>query len=294
MTYEPTVWNDYAAPCINAANLNKMEHGIDIAQGDIMVLPGLTANRPATDAELVGRLYFATDAPYEISRDNGGGWDVVGYTSDLFTALGTLQVGSGAGAAAPLGIGGAGEVLTVAGGTATWAASAAGAWTLIGETILGAPAANVTFAAIPGTYRVLVLYQQARTDRVHTFDTSIWRANGDAGNNYDWVRDGINTGPVDTRATTEGYYGYTEAANSAANHFSPTIATWYAYADTNIYKKCISDSAHVENLDDDADLDRSWFFSDWRSAVAITTLTLLPATGPNFVANSRFTLYGIT
>jgi len=121
MTYIPMPWVD--GDCVMAADMNNIEHGIDIAQGDVMILRGLTAARPPTDAELVGRLYFATDAPYEISRDNGGGWDVVGYTSDLFTALGALQVGSGAGAAAPLGIGAAGEVLTVAGGTATWAAA---------------------------------------------------------------------------------------------------------------------------------------------------------------------------
>lgn len=123
MTYTPTVWAD--GDCVMAADMNNIENGVDRAQGDVMVLWGLTAAIPASDPLLIGRLYFATDAPYAISRDNGAGWDIVGYTSDLFTALGTQIVGTGVGTAAPIGIGAAGQVWTVVGGTAAWAAAGA-------------------------------------------------------------------------------------------------------------------------------------------------------------------------
>lgn len=92
MTYDPTAWVDYGVPCVNAVNLNKMEHGIDIAQGDIMVLHGLTAAIPATDAELVGRLYFETDGAGRVLRDNGAGWDVV-MTRHLLVTGQTTQYG---------------------------------------------------------------------------------------------------------------------------------------------------------------------------------------------------------
>jgi len=77
MTYTPTTWVDYGIPCIEAATLNNAEAGIDRAQGDVMVLRGLTANIPVTDPLLVGRLYFETDLLRRVWRDNGAGWDLV-------------------------------------------------------------------------------------------------------------------------------------------------------------------------------------------------------------------------
>ena len=77
MTYIPTAWVDYGIPCIEAATLNNAEDGIDRAQGDVMVLRGLTANIPVTDPLLVGRLYFETDLLERGWRDNGAGWDLV-------------------------------------------------------------------------------------------------------------------------------------------------------------------------------------------------------------------------
>jgi len=77
MTYDPTVWVDGGVPCIDDINLNNMEDGIDRAQGDIMILRGLTANIPASDPLLVGRFYFETDLLQRGWRDNGAGWDLV-------------------------------------------------------------------------------------------------------------------------------------------------------------------------------------------------------------------------
>lgn len=75
MTYDPTTWVD--GDCLTAALLNQMETGIDIAQGDIMKLYGLTAAIPASDPTLVGRLYIENDLLNRWHRDNGAGWDVV-------------------------------------------------------------------------------------------------------------------------------------------------------------------------------------------------------------------------
>lgn len=77
MTYDPTTWVLDTIPCIHAVNLNNIEHGTDIAQGDVMKLWGLTADIPATDPELIGRLYIESDGQYRVQRDNGAGWDVI-------------------------------------------------------------------------------------------------------------------------------------------------------------------------------------------------------------------------
>lgn len=75
MTYTPTVWAD--GDCVMAADMNNIENGVDRAQGDVMVLYDLTANIPASDPLLIGRLYIETDLLERIWRDNGAGWDLV-------------------------------------------------------------------------------------------------------------------------------------------------------------------------------------------------------------------------
>ena len=75
MTYAPKTWVD--GECLEAADLNAMEAGIDRAQGDVMKLYGLTAAIPASDPLLVGRLYIESNLLNRWWRDNGAGWDVV-------------------------------------------------------------------------------------------------------------------------------------------------------------------------------------------------------------------------
>ena len=75
MTYAPKTWVD--GECLLAVDLNAMETGIDIAQGDVMKLYGLTVAIPVTDPALVGRLYIESDLLQRWWRDNGAGWDQV-------------------------------------------------------------------------------------------------------------------------------------------------------------------------------------------------------------------------
>ena len=113
MTYTPTPWVNLTPPAINQANLNNIEHGVDIAQGDVMLLRGLAGARPAFNAELVGRIYIETDTPYSIWRDNGTGWDLVGFAVD---ATGDLHPASAKiGGAADYADFAANGVLTLAG-----------------------------------------------------------------------------------------------------------------------------------------------------------------------------------
>lgn len=87
MTYTPTTWVNNNPPAIDAANLNKMETGINRAQGDVMILYGATADIPATDPNLVGRLYYESDLLKRCWRDNGAGWDLVATSGAAYPAL---------------------------------------------------------------------------------------------------------------------------------------------------------------------------------------------------------------
>ena len=256
MTYGPTAWVDYGVPCIDAANLNNMEAGIDRAQGDVMNLRGLTAAIPASDPLLVGRLYFESDLLFRVWRDNGAGWD---------------------------------QVHNIAAG---------GAWTLIQEQILGAPAAAVTFAAIPGTYRMLAMILQARTALAATIDGLRWRANADAGNNYYgtmmwWT--GVGHGVAGINAGTQTYAGRADGANSRANGLGGAICYWPGYAGAAHQKTSLMPIAGVfAALGGIATYSGSNQTGLWNNVAPITSLTILTNSGANLVAPSSFALYGIT
>ena len=171
-------------------------------------------------------------------------------------------------------------------------------WIPVRQAVLAAPAAAVTFANLPQNYRALALFTQARTDRPAEIDNLNWRANGDAGARYDrsWIqRYGAALTSGEARAATQAYGGLAEAANSRANCFAPTIIFWPDYSRSDREHYSLSFSCIVGDLSADGDLGLTFRGSHWRPAVlaAITSLTLRPETGPNFVAGSRFALYGI-
>jgi len=80
--YTKTTWEDLSLPTVDAVRLNYIEAGIENAQGDFANLRGLAANRPASVPTTVGRFYTETDSPYSIWRDNGAGWDLIGFAVD--------------------------------------------------------------------------------------------------------------------------------------------------------------------------------------------------------------------
>ncbi len=176
---------------------------------------------------------------------------------------------------------------------------AGGAWTPIAETILGAPAAAVTFAAIPGTYRTLVALLQVRTDRVNTNDFWAWRVNGDNAANYDHYQEMDGTGGVITRtsgvAQTWVQAGNCEAATARANCWSPNIVYWEGYArvDREKYGEA-TNAGMIRGAAAGGDLGQGRGTGHWRNTAAITSVTFYPVTGANFIAGCVFQLYGIT
>ena len=163
---------------------------------------------------------------------------------------------------------------------------------------LAAPAGTVTFADIPQTFRHLLLVYCARTDRAAEIDSIIVQFNGDTGNNYDvqFLQ------ATDTTVSANGLLAqssiislYCEAANSTANAFSSSGFFIWNYTDTNTFKTVSSLANGVfGNVSADADAYIRILYGKWRSTAAITSITLDQVTGPNFVTNSLFQLYGIT
>lgn len=166
----------------------------------------------------------------------------------------------------------------------------------ISETILSASAASVTFSNIPQTFRHLQIIVTARTDVAAESDVVALRFNGDSGNNYDRISLTATGGSVVGAVARAGSLitiGSTEGANSRAAVFAPTFGLIFGYAISGQEKTCLGLSVNFGNLSADTDVVLALRGGLWRKDNVITSITILPATGPNFVSGSRFQLYGI-
>jgi hypothetical protein len=170
---------------------------------------------------------------------------------------------------------------------------------LISETELGASAASVTFSSIPGTYRSLLIVVQARTDKAASdADTVNVRFNGDTGNNYDRLavvfgNSATSYGP--SRASSSMLsVAMAEASGSRASNFAPALMFAPDYAATDREKWLqVLNSPRFGDVAADSDVLLRIAAGRWRSSSAVTSITFLPNTGTNFVADSKFTLYGV-
>lgn len=163
------------------------------------------------------------------------------------------------------------------------------------EGVLTAPQASVTFANVPGNYRALLAHCQARTVTAAEFDVTYWRANADAGNNYalqfGWFRADNTRSSGGTLITNDAYLGIAAGANARANHFIVSTCLWVGYALTDREKISLSHTAWWGDLSALSDLYIDHLAGLWKNQNAITSLTFY--SGGNFIADSRFTLYGV-
>ena len=134
-----------------------------------------------------------------------------------------------------------------------------------------------------------------RTTKAAIFDPVRIRFNNDSGPNYQnviqYTVDGINATTEENSATG----GYTEAmaANSPSGSFA-AITVWIPdYASTvTTYKNFTSTSGGLKDATSPHLVDAG---GSWKSGgAAISRITLVPGTGPNFLAGSRVTVYGLS
>ncbi len=168
-----------------------------------------------------------------------------------------------------------------------------GALTRISQQVLGSPAATVTFAAIPGTYTNLVLTFAGRSTASVNTDAIILQFNGDAATDYTYSYIAFGGTLTEGSGTsTSALLGHVSGASSLANGAGAGTVRILNYAGTTFLKtfaaSAIAQSgATLSSSEDDIDVK-----GIWGSTSAITSIVLSPATGPNFVAGSTFTLYG--
>lgn len=163
------------------------------------------------------------------------------------------------------------------------------------QIISGAAVASVTFSSIPQTYRGLQIDWIARDDNIGTgFAQLSLRFNTDAGAVYDWEIL-FATAAVITAAELIGATsiraGYVTQGGCPAGVFSAGRIVIPRYTGTVHHKEC-SSTFGAKTASAGGGMTVAASFGNWRSANAITSVTLLSSTG-NLVAGSAFALYGL-
>jgi hypothetical protein len=160
---------------------------------------------------------------------------------------------------------------------------------LISSTILGSATSSVTFSSL-GDYSSTYKHLQVRL--VAAKDASVTnlrgRINGDTGDNYNWHYIlGTGAEVVSGNSITDGVGGVLFLGNLPA---STTTFTGAVIDYLDAYSTSKNKTVRTLNATSNTNI---WFNSGlWRNTASITSLSVFPTSG-NFVANSRFSLYGI-
>lgn len=165
-------------------------------------------------------------------------------------------------------------------------AGGSGALTQITKTVLGAPAASITFSSIPGTYTSLKVVFTGQGSGAVT-DTNV-QFNGDTTTDYNWVQS--LAVPAFASANGNGVTSIHAAiltASSTAPAATSADCTIAGYAAT-VFGKNISCNFVVNN----SGLATGTNVGSWTGTAAITSITLFPTAG-NFVTGTTATLYGV-
>lgn len=142
-----------------------------------------------------------------------------------------------------------------------------------------------TFTSIPQTYTDLYVIRTGASNAAVLHDIT-WRANGDTGNNYAFVR-------VLAEAASNIYTDRNGAANQVnCNQSGSGVSfTWlqiFNYSSSTMFKGSILKT----NCNGSSQFTMASGAGTWKNTAPITSLTIRNEQGL-FAANSVFTLYGI-
>lgn len=195
-----------------------------------------------------------------------------------------------------LAIGGTPDGTKVLRDDATWAATAAASFALLGDSLLGADTASIDLQNLPTTSKHLRWEFYGRTDRAASDDDLGVRFNNDSGANYYNQKIRANTAAITSSeglGTTSGSALNGVPGNSAtANFFGGGEGVIQHYAGTTNKKVCQASFMQISSVAS-GNLNRllpGWL---WNSAAAISRITFFPTGGGTVLkAGSRGTAYG--
>lgn len=165
----------------------------------------------------------------------------------------------------------------------------------IADFLLTVTTASITFSAIPGLYRNLIVDWQGRSDTAANNTDLRYQLNGDTGGNYDTEHIYLNASTValsggETIAGTSGIAGEMVAANATAGFTGGGRISIPNYSGTAFQKLLVAQCSFkfaITTSSFYSCLDASF----WRNAAAVTSITFFPLAG-SFITGTSFQLYG--
>lgn len=181
-------------------------------------------------------------------------------------------------------------------GDGTWKAAGI---TKICDLTLGASQASfdtntILGGNIPAIYSHLFFDFQLRTDRATLQDTGVLNFNGDTAANYDLQRltaEAAVASATETFATATPLFVLCPGATAAAGLAAAGSCKIPNYAGT-IFNKAFSSTFTSKSGVTSSSMDSDVWGSHWRNTAAINRIVLTSSAGANWIAGSRFSLYG--
>lgn len=169
---------------------------------------------------------------------------------------------------------------------------------IIPHTVLTGSAASIDIQNIPDDFYALLLLLELRSDVVATSDAVLLRFNNDSGGNYYSI--GADISHSATLVTAESLAGTaisilrgSAGASSPAGYRSEVALTIWDYASASRVRRAHWNGG-LQLANTTANVRALLGQGTWTNvAAAINRLTVLPNTGPNFVAGSAYTLLGL-
>lgn len=159
----------------------------------------------------------------------------------------------------------------------------------IATTTLVSAASSITFSSIPQDYTDLIIVANLRLDSAVTTEDCDIRFNSDTGTNYSYTRvygTGSATGSQRNSNAQQIRSLLCTGASSPSGSFAVNTVHVMNYSNATTYKTLISRPSNASDI-------VTANVGLWRSTGAITSVTLLRASGGSFVTGSSATLYGV-
>jgi hypothetical protein len=170
----------------------------------------------------------------------------------------------------------------------------ANTYTPLASQLLGASTSSVSFTSISQSYTDLVLKISARTDYADVYDGINIRFNSDSSNVYsDTFLQASGATPVSSydKAVNIGYIrNAANGANATANVFGACEIYISNYTSTSV-RPYYAQGVTTTNATNSSFMSLGAY--EYQGSSGISTITLTPQIGTNFVSGSRFDLFGV-
>ena len=153
---------------------------------------------------------------------------------------------------------------------------------LLASTTLGSDAASVNFASISQLFTTLRIEYSAQSTRANVYDYISFRLNGDTASSYYCTSDAVNT---------MGSFAIITSATNPLLSWSTGNGTITRYASTGV-KSLVGIGGTNTAGTTPYNILFNGLTTVWTGTAAVTSITLLPYYGPNFLSGSVFRLYG--